>query len=106
MRVIDAEYLAVTGARLALVRGAHSLEAVWIPFFTPSRLPLDDQRWIGAASVEFVDGDEPDVPGGSQAGIRWGHTRERFEYLALLLRRLQSPAERRAGRIAARFPGA
>jgi hypothetical protein len=63
--------------------GGDTLEAVWVPRFTPSRLPLLEQRWTAvpavAVGVPLVDADAS-LPGGSQAGIRWGHIGAGFEY--------------------------
>jgi len=37
--------LAVTGAKLDIFRGAHRLELVYLPVFTPTRLPAADSIW-------------------------------------------------------------
>ena len=70
-----------------------------MPRFTPSRVPLLDQRWTvvppAAASMPLVDAGAV-FPAGSQAGVRWGHVGAGLRVLAVVLRRLQPPAERRA----------
>ena len=66
--------------------------------FTPSRIPLLDQRWTRAAGLRRRRGrgrPAPSFPKGSQAGIRWSHIGDADRVLAVVLRRLQPPAERR-----------
>jgi len=82
LNVIDTELLAVTGVRGGVRIGDDYLDAVWVPVFTPSRIPLLDQRWAvlpaGAPqSIEFV---APQLPSASQTGIRWNHAGSRVEY--------------------------
>ena len=45
INVVDAEFLAVTGIHGVVETGAETFELVWVPRFTPSRVPLPDQRW-------------------------------------------------------------
>lgn len=83
--VVDNDFLAVTGARgVAQIRG-DSLDVVWVPRFTPSRIPLLDQRWTAvpaaAAGLPLVDATR-DLPGGSQVGVRWNHPGTAIEYSA------------------------
>jgi hypothetical protein len=82
LNVIDNEFLAVRGARAVLELGSNTLDGVWVPFFTPSRLPLPDQRWTVAPAGVEIDrvGDGQAVPHGSQAGFKWGHTGSGYEY--------------------------
>ncbi len=82
LNVIDTELLPVTGARGVVRIGDENIEAVWLPVFTPGRIPLLDQRWAvvppGApASVELV---ESPLPTGPQAGLRWNHAGSRVEF--------------------------
>jgi hypothetical protein len=84
LNVVDAEFLAVTGVRVsAQATGQDSLEAVWLPRFTPSRIPLLNQRWTAvppdAPLVQVVDGGA-ELPTSSQAGVRWSHIGDRAEY--------------------------
>src|SRR5205814_7591663 len=83
MNVIDAEFLPVTGIRGVVKIGEHdSVEAVWVPRLTPSRMPLLGQRWTvidGDPRVPIVDL-EPALPEGSQRGFRWRHVGDRVEY--------------------------
>lgn len=81
--VVDNDFLSVTGVRATADLGGNSLDAAWVPLFTPSRIPLLDQRWTAvpaaAASIPIVDV-AADLPHGSQAGVRWNHPGERVEY--------------------------
>jgi hypothetical protein len=75
---LDADYLAVTAARAAYRRGSRRVEAVYVPRFTPGRLPLPRQRWL-QPPAEWLDGtafrDIGNVyPGGGQFGIRLQQT--------------------------------
>ena len=80
--VINTDLLPVIGARASIQLGSESLEAVYVPQLTPSRLPLLDQRWApvppGAESLTPVDGGG-EIPGGGQFGGRWRHTGSRIE---------------------------
>ena len=54
------------------------------PRFTPSRIPLLNQRWVVLpqnlpAGLRIVDGARV-IPGGSQYGARWNHVGRGFEY--------------------------
>ena len=83
LNVVDTEFLAVTGVRGVVQHGAETFEAVWVPRFTPSRVPLLDQRWTAVpsetAALPLVDGGS-ELPGGSETGLRWGHVGTGFEY--------------------------
>ena len=73
----------MTGVRLAWSGEADTVEAVWVPWFTPSRIPLSDKRWAalpdGSADFDVTDADAT-FPGGSQGGIRWNHLASDYEY--------------------------
>jgi hypothetical protein len=81
--VVDSELLAVTGARAAVQLGGNSIELVVVPRFTPSRVPLIDQRWTvlppEPANTSIVDGGAQ-LPAGTQSGVRWSHNAEGYEY--------------------------
>jgi hypothetical protein len=82
LNVVDNEFIAVTGVRGVAQHGADTFEAVWVPRFTPSRVPLLDQRWTAvpeAGSAALVDAGAV-FPEGSQTGLRWGHQGAGFEY--------------------------
>jgi hypothetical protein len=82
LNVIDTEFLAVTGARAVLQFGPESVDVVYVPRFTPSRLPLLDQRWAVVppelATIPIVDTTGP-LPKRAQAGVRWAHVGGGFE---------------------------
>jgi len=85
LNVVDADFLAVSGVRGVLQAHDDSIEGVWVPRFTPSRLPLLDQRWTAipasAPGVTLVDSGA-EFPDGSQAGVRWNHVGAGFEFSA------------------------
>ncbi len=83
LSLTDAEFLAVTAVRLAYDTGADSLEAVWQPRFTPSRIPLLDERWtVLPESVQGLPWEDlgASYPGGSSFGLRWDHAGSKAEY--------------------------
>jgi hypothetical protein len=82
--VTDDEFLAVTGARGRYERGSHSLDVVWMPAFTPSRIPLIGRRWAPLqpqtlGTTGFIDLD-PTFPDRSQYGARWNVLGPGFEF--------------------------
>lgn len=80
LSVVDTEFLPVTGARAHVSIGSDSVEAVWVPYFTPSRLPLLDQRWAAPSGDSFtaVEVTRP-LPEARQTGVRWSHRGDAFE---------------------------
>jgi len=84
LNVVDSEFLAVTGVRASLRIGStDTIEGAWVPWLTPSRVPLLDQRWVVPPAtpvpVTLVDGGA-DIPSGAQAGVRWSHVGDPFEF--------------------------
>jgi hypothetical protein len=83
LNVVDTELLPVLGVRAAEEIGAETFEVVWVPRFTPSRVPLLNERWTAvppnAVGIPILDGGAT-FPSGSQAGIRWSHAGTGFEY--------------------------
>ncbi len=76
LTVVDNDFLAVTAMRFNFEKGTNTIEAVWSPRFTPSRIPLPNQRW--AAFPELPPGVTlrdagASFPGGPQSGVRWNH---------------------------------
>jgi hypothetical protein len=77
LTVVDNDFLAVTAARLSFEKRENTIEAVFSPAFTPSRIPLLNQRWAPLPAT--VPGgmalhDAGAVfPGGPQSGLRWNH---------------------------------
>jgi hypothetical protein len=80
MNVIDNEFLPVLGVRGVARFGSDSLEAVWVPALTPSRIPLTTQRWTSAPPDTQVVEAGAVIPEGSQTGVRWSHIGSRLEY--------------------------
>ncbi len=76
LAVVDNDFLAVTAARLAVGAQRNTVELVFAPRFTPSRIPLPNQRWAplppGATGIELRER-PPHWPGGAQFGARWNH---------------------------------
>jgi hypothetical protein len=81
--VVDSDYLGVTAARLTIAGAHDSLDAILQPWFTPSRIPLLNQRWItlppNLQGIRFVDGGAI-YPGRGQFGVRWNHVGSGYEY--------------------------
>src|SRR5437867_248454 len=76
LAVVDNDFLAVTAARFNFEKGTNTIEAVWSPRFTPSRIPIPNQRW--SVSPELPPGITlrhagAAFPGGPQSGVRWNH---------------------------------
>jgi hypothetical protein len=82
LNVVDSDFLPVIAVRASVRFGSETLEGVWSPQLTPSRLPLLDQRWTAvpseASGLAIVDAGSV-IPGGSQFGARWRHTGSRLE---------------------------
>lgn len=99
--VVDNDFLGVTAARLAYERGSNTVDVVWVPLFTPSRVPLAGSRWSTASlaianpAASVLAPSVPDNPGvpslpvadlGSvfpsrpQVGIRWNQVAPGFEF--------------------------
>src|SRR5262249_40006857 len=82
VNVVDTEFLAVQGVRGALQLESDGLEVVWLPRFTPSRIPLLDQRWVllpGASDLVLQDGGAT-LPRERQFGVRWNRIGAGYEY--------------------------
>jgi hypothetical protein len=82
LNVIDPELLPVIAARTSLQLGSETLEGIWSPQLTPSRLPLLDERWVTlprAAAAHDIQEAAASIPRGRQVGARWRHTGSRLE---------------------------
>jgi hypothetical protein len=82
LTVFDNEYLAVTSARLTAGSDAGAIDVV-LARFTPSRIPLLDQRWSGSASsvpVFAIEDEGAQYPDHPQIGARWSHVGRRAEW--------------------------
>ena len=80
LNVVDNDFLAVPAARLTYGGQANSIDIVWQPRFTPSRVPLLDQRWVVLPAGIPAHDLGAVYPGGSQAGARWNHIGRLAEY--------------------------
>jgi hypothetical protein len=73
LTVVDNEVLGIHAVRGTYERGSHTVDVVWSPRLTPSRVPLLTQRWfVPAAPVPDLRL-QREIPEGSQSGIRWSH---------------------------------
>jgi hypothetical protein len=76
LNVVETDVFGVTAARVVLARGNDSLDLVYVPKLTPSRIPLFDQRWVvlppAAAGLPLVD-DGAVYAATAQVGARWNH---------------------------------
>jgi hypothetical protein len=81
LNVIDNEFLAVGGIRGVGQFASHTVDVVWVPAFTPSRIPLPTRRWtVLPAGAPVPEAVERTLPAGSQSGARWGYTGSGYEY--------------------------
>jgi hypothetical protein len=83
LNVVDNDFLGVTGARAVVQAGSESLDVVWVPRFTPSRMPLLDQRWtvVPDQAAGVARGDVTrQLPARQQFGARWNHVGAAIEY--------------------------
>jgi hypothetical protein len=78
LSVVDSDILAVTSARAKYESASDSLEVVIQPFFTPSRMPLLNQRWTPAPQLVNDLGSR--FPGGPQWGARWNHSDDSYDF--------------------------
>jgi hypothetical protein len=83
LNVVDNDFLAVTGVRGTFAGKENSIDVVWVPRLTPSRLPLFGQRWSFLPEDARRFADILDLgaryPEGSQIGTRWNHVGRGFE---------------------------
>ena len=76
LTVVDNEFIAVTAARVNYEKGANTVEAIWSPRLTPSRIPLPNQRWAPLPTLPpgvTLRDTGATFPGGSETGVRWNH---------------------------------
>ena len=79
LNVIDNDFLAITAGRLTYGTQANTIDLVFAPRLTPSRVPLLNQRWAVLPPVPIVE-QSPRFPGGPQFGARWNHIGTAAEY--------------------------
>ena len=79
----SADFLAAFAVRAVADTGPHSLEVVYLPRFTPSRIPLERRRWLilpdEFASYEYHS-TGVSYPGGPQFGARYHRIASPYEY--------------------------
>jgi hypothetical protein len=73
LNVVDTDFLAVTAGRLTYGTQSDTIDLVFEPRLTPSRVPLLDQRWGVQTTGIPVSETAPVFPGGPQFGARWNH---------------------------------
>ena len=77
LNLVTTELLPVTAARLTYGSSADSIDFVYLPWITPSRAPLLNQRWAALSSQELTAiarEEPPAIPARPQWGARWSHT--------------------------------
>ena len=81
LEVTRDEFLGVIGARVMYERGAHLIDGVVVPVFTPSRIPLPDSRWAPALPPGVAGTIDRGVefPQRPQYGVRWNVLGAGFE---------------------------
>ncbi|MFB3828289.1 MAG: hypothetical protein ACE15B_16090 [Bryobacteraceae bacterium] len=80
LNVVDWDFLGIAAARLTYGGQPDTLDLVWAPLFTPSRVPLLNQRWAPAPAGVVLRDSGASHPGGSQFGARWNHVGRTVEY--------------------------
>lgn len=88
-----ADTLGVWAVRAVADTGPHSLELLYLPRFTPSRVPLVSQRWVvlpGSAAGFRLRFRGVQYPGGPQFGVRYHGIRNGIEYSASYLEGFQN----------------
>lgn len=76
LTVVDKEFMPINAVRATYSRGAETFDAVWEPRFTPSRIPLQNQRWFPVPSLPpgaVLPTLHFRIPNGSSYGFRWSH---------------------------------
>jgi hypothetical protein len=80
LNVVNADFLAITAARLTYGDASNTIDLVFSPRLTPSRAPLLDQRWSGLPAGISITELPSALPGGPQFGARWNHIGAIAEY--------------------------
>jgi hypothetical protein len=73
LTVFNNEFLGITAVRTTYERRSNTIDVVWAPQFTPSRIPLQGQRWLPVPEGIALPPFQFETPKGSQAGVRWSH---------------------------------
>lgn len=80
LNVVHSEFLPVTAARVIYGGQTDSIDLIAAPLFTPSRVPLLNQRWGGLAADYPVIDLPSRFPGGTQFAARWNHIGRAAEF--------------------------
>ena len=92
LNVVDSDFLGITAARVTYGTQSDTIDVVFEPRLTPSRVPLLNQRWAVLPAGIPIAEQPADFPGGPQFGARWNHIGSAAEYSLFLLQRLRQPA--------------
>ncbi len=80
LNVIDNDFIAVRGVRVVGQLSNHTIDLAWVPFFTPSRIPLLTKRWtVLPPDAPLLAPIDRALPEGSQAGVRWGYLTDAYD---------------------------
>lgn len=80
LNVVENSFSGVTAARLTYGGKSDTIDLIYQPRLTPSRVPLLNQRWaVTPPGVRIIE-QNPDFPGGGQYGARWNHIGRGAEY--------------------------
>ncbi len=84
LNVVDSGVLGVVGARVTAEYQGTSVDLIWTPRFTPSRIPLIDQRWalLPPDAPARIENAATVFPGGGQYGARVNHIGRGYEISA------------------------
>jgi len=80
VNVVDSDFLAITAARVTYGSQSNTIDVVFSPRLTPSRVPLLSQRWAVVPEGIPILEERPQFPGGPQLGARWNHIGTGAEY--------------------------
>jgi hypothetical protein len=80
VNVVDNDFLGITAARVTYGTASDTLDVVFEPRLTPSRVPLLNQRWAVLPAGLPIGEAAPVFPGGPEVGVRWNHIGAGVEY--------------------------
>ena len=80
LNVVDSDFLPITAARVTYGTQSDTVDLIFSPRLTPSRVPLLNQRWAVLPPGIPVHELDADFPGGPQFGARWNHIGAAAEY--------------------------
>jgi hypothetical protein len=80
LNVVDSDFLPITAARVTYGTQSDTVDLIFSPRLTPSRVPPLNQRWAVLPPGIPVHELDPAFPGGPQFGARWNHIGAAAEY--------------------------